>query len=268
MFDADAPFDSGLHVRFPAESFISQAEFTGRDHREEMRLARQARIEAALATADAALAQEATCAPCLRPTVLTSRTETGRLVEGGRRVPDWPGEQVCDCEDRLCGRDRMVLHAAEAVAGLRAWSRLLLLGPPRPLHRRLSALAAETVAVADLGPGAALAAPDAAAHVIVAAECLHRAPALRGLLRELRRVAAPGGCLLATFPFRERAAITASRPQRVAGHRLTAYELHAIGWDILAALREEGWTEAEMLRCWSRELGYFGARNFLLRAIA
>ncbi len=62
--------------------------------------------------------------------------------------------------------------------------------------------------------------------------------------------------------------MTASRPPRVRGHRLTPYELHAIGWDILPALREEGWSEALMLRCWSRELGYFGSQNFLLRAIA
>ncbi len=267
MFD-DAPFDAGLHVRFPAESFISQAEFEARDHRDDARLARQARIEAALATAEPVLRQQGTCGPCLRPTTLTSRTETGRLVEGGLRVPDWPNEQSCDCEDRLPGWARALLHAAEASAGLRAWSRVLLFGPPVPVHRRLAALAGEAVAVPDISPGPSLAAPDAAAHVIIAADCLHRSPSIRSVLAELRRVAAPGASLLATFPFRERASVTASRPPRAAGHRLAPVELHAIGWDILAALREEGWSHAEMLRCWSRELGYLGSHNFVLRAVA
>ena len=262
------PFDFGLHARFPADGFISHAEFEARGERDTAALARQARIEAALATAEPVLVERATCAACLRPAVLISRTDAGRVVEAGLRVPDWPHEQVCDCEDRLSGRDRALLHAAASLAGLRRWSRLLLFGPPIPVHRRLRALAGETAAVADLAPGPAIAAADGCADVTIAADCLHRAPALRPVLAELRRVAAPGGCMLARMPFRERATHSTTRRSGIDGHRLAPGELHAIGWDILAACREAGWAQAEMLRCWSRELGYLGARNFLLRASA
>ncbi len=265
----EAPlFDSGLHVRFPADGFVSQAEFEALGDHAAARLARQARIEAALASAEPLIRQHATCGACLRPAVLTSRTESGRLTEAGLRVPDWPNEQICDCEDRLGGQARALLHAAQSLGGLRGWSRLLLLGPATPVHRRLAALAAETVALADTGPGPTLAAVDGTFDMIVATDCLHRAPALRGALAELLRVAAPGACLLATLPFRERAAATGSRRARGAGQPLAAAELHAIGWDILPALRDLGWSHAEMLRCWSRELGYLGAHNFLLRAVA
>ncbi len=261
-------FDAGLHVRLPAESFVSRAEFEAHRAAAEARLARQARIEAALASADPELHQSATCAPCLRPAMLTSRMTGGRLVEGSLRIPDWPAEQTCDCEDRLDGRDRALLQAAAASGGLRQWSRLLLLGPGGAVHRRLAAQAGETLRIADPGPGGALAAADGAADLIVAADCLHCAPALRPLLDELRRIAAPGGCLLARLPFRELAAGTTSRRPPGAGPGFAANELHAIGWDILAMLHDAGWAQAEMLLIWSRELGYLGPRNFLLRAAA
>jgi SAM-dependent methyltransferase len=264
----DPPFDAGLNVRFPASGFISQAEFFADAERDAVRLARQARVEAALATAEPLLSESATCAPCLRPALLTSATLGGRPTDTGLPLPDWPAEQICDCEDRLAGRDRALLHAAESVAGLRPWSRLLLFGPPTPLHRRLRALAGDTLAVPDLSPGPALAAPDAAAEVVVAADCLHRLPVLRPVLAELRRVCAPGGCLLARVPFRERAPVSVHRRPLLAGPRLSPTELHAIGWDILAMLRDAGWAHAEVLRYWSRELGYLGANNFLLRAVA
>ncbi len=267
MFD-ELPFDSGLHVRFPAESFASAAEFEARLGHDDARLARQARTEAALATTEPILSERATCAPCLRPARLSSRTDGGRVIEAGRRVPEWAHEQVCDCEDRLSGRDRALLHAAESLAGLRSWSRLLLFGPTLGVHRRLASLAGETLRVPDIEAGATLPAPDAAADVLIAADCLHRAPALRAVLAELRRIAAPGGCLLARVPFRERAAVSGTKARRGEGHRLMPVELHTIGWDILQALRDDGWTQAEMLRTWSRELGYLGAHNFLLRAVA
>ena len=268
------PFDAGLHVRFPAEGFVSAAEFGAQSERDAARLERQERIEAQSATADPLLRQHATCAACLRPTVLTSATASGRPGDGGLRLPDWSSEQRCDCEDRLGGRDRALLHAAATVGGLRPWSRLLLFGPATALGGRLAALAGSTVQVADLAPGGAsgaapaIAAADAAADVLVAADSLHRAPALRPVLMELRRVAAPGATLLARLPFRERATATAHRRPRLAGPRLSPIELHAVGWDILAMLHDAGWSHAEMLRYWSRELGYFGSRNFLLRAVA
>lgn len=265
----EAPwFDSGLHVRLPAETFVSQAEFEALAHHGHARLERETRTEAALAATEAELSLSATCAPCLRPALLRSRTEGGRLTEAGLRLPDWPAQQTCDCEDRLPAAARLLLHAAQSAGGLRGWTRLLLIGPTLPVHRRLAALAGATQHLPDLSPGPTLAAADAAFDLIVAADCLHRAPGLRAVLGELLRVAAPGACLLATFPFRERAAVTGTRRARAAGPRLAPAEINAIGWDLLPTLRDLGWTQAEMLRCWSRELGYLGAHNFILRAIA
>ncbi len=223
-------------------------------------LERQARTEARLLTGEAAVAQEATCAPCLRRAVFATRRDPGQ-------PPDWAHQAVCDCEDQLGGAARALLHAAPSVAGLRSWSRLLLFGPPLPVHRRLRGLAGETVALADLA-GGRLAAPNGMFQVLVAADCLHRVPAFGTALTELRRVAAPGGTLLATLPFRHRVAVSASIGRGLRTPGMAREELHAVGWDILPMLRQVGWSHAEMLRVWSREFGYLGAHNFIIRAVA
>ncbi len=257
----DGMVDSGLHLRFPATGFISLAEYIEYCDRKRAELDAQAYAEHRLIEGQTMLRQEATCAPCLRRTVLTSRIQAGR-------APDWPHEQVCDCEDRLNGFSRALLHAAETVGDLKTWSRLLLFGPSLPVHRRLRKLAGETVLMPDLPPGSRLPAEDGAFHLIVAADCLHRVAELGALLAELRRITAPGGCLLATVPFRYTATVTASGRRRRAVPGLAATELHAIGWDFLGLLRASGWAQAEMLRVWSRELGYLGSQNFFVRVLA
>jgi SAM-dependent methyltransferase len=253
--------ESGLYLPLPAAGFVSLAEYIAYSDRMRGELDVQGNAEYRLIEGHATLRHEATCAPCLRRAVLTSQVRSGRL-------PDWPQEQICDCEDRLDGRSRTLLHAAASLGGLRSWSRLLLFGPSLPVHRRLRAMAGDTVVLPDLPATPRLPEPDGAFHVIVAADCLHRVADLAGILAELRRTAAPGGSLLATVPFRYTAPVTASGRRRHAVSGLAPTELHAIGWDVLPMLLAAGWGHAEVLRIWSREFGYLGAHNYLIRAVA
>jgi SAM-dependent methyltransferase len=267
--------NAGDYPRFPATSLASQADFI------EFRRATQDRLDArylhetALLTRDDMLSQAGTCAICQRRAVFTSRTTGWDRQPDGSPVPDWGEALVCDCEDRLGNRARAVVHAAQAVCGLRGWTRLLLFGPERAAHRRLAALAAATARVPALPAGEAagswrLAEVDGAHDLVVAIDCLHHVPPLDDALTEFRRVLAPGGSLLFTVPFQYEAARTVSRDDlpRVGG-RLPATArapVHAIGWDILARLRDAGFADA-VARCyWSAELGYLGAFNMIFHA--
>ncbi len=130
-----ASLSGPLQVRLPAASFVSRAEFESWSERFAGPLAARSQFEQSLAATLAAdgapLTQAGTCAPCLRPTALTSYSTA------------WAREQRCDCEDALPGQSRALLHAAMAEGGLQPWSRLLVMGPAASVHRRLRALAAE-----------------------------------------------------------------------------------------------------------------------------
>jgi hypothetical protein len=140
---------------------------------------------------------------------------------------------VCDCPDRLDAPARALLHAAVAEAGLCGWSRLTLVGPGSAVFDRLAALAGH---VSPEGP-ADVAVVDPFASVRLGA---------------LRAGLVVGGCLLAPLRFEPEARFGGNGP---------------VGWDVLDAARAVGFASAEVLRPWSRELGYFQGM-FLLRAIA
>lgn len=145
----------------------------------------------------------------------------------------------CDCADPLDAGARAVLHAAVAEAGLCGWSRLRLMGVTGALAGRLGGLAGE------------LAAGEAGQADVVIIDRLADAPAR--LLEVARRALVPGGCLLAALRFDAEA--RRGRPG-------------VAGWDVLDMARAAGFSEAEVLRPWSRELGYVGGTLFLLRAVA
>lgn len=229
-------------VRFPAASFVSRAEFEAWSERFTGTLATRGQFEQLLAADGTPIVQAATCAPCLRPTALTSRSTA------------WAREQACDCEDALSGQSRALLHAAMAEGGLRPWSRLLVMGPPAPVHRRLRVLATEHA----WHPEVSTAAPGQH-HLLIADDCLQRVPDLVRAAAGLRASTAPGGCLLATLPFRHRAAHT---------HRQSGGGTFDIGWDLLALLRDAGFSDAVALMYWSNQLGYLGAHNFIVKATA
>ena len=233
--------------------------------------------ERSLAVTGETILRDGTCAPCLRPARFTARTAGGEALADGRLVPNWREELTCDCEDRLNNRNRAMLHFLAAVAGLRTWSRVLLFGPPGPADRRIAAMAGGIArsaprprrAAGDAGAGHRLAAADAAFHLAVSSDYLHRVPPLEPALGELRRVLVPGGQLVFTVPFRALAARTVTRLDglpRVAGRLPTEAggEVHELGWDILDLLRAAGFTDARAHIYWSDELGYLGPFNMIV----
>ena len=272
--------DTSLHVRFPSASFLSFAEFEEHLRDVQARLDARYLYERGLASEDATIEREGTCAPCLRRARFTSRTGGGEALADGRKVPNWREEMACDCNDRLSGRNRALLHFLEAVAGLRSWSRVLLFGPASAADRRIAAAASGVRRIARLGLERAAAggprhradAADAAFHLVVSSDYLQRVPPLEVALAEIRRVLVPGGRFVFTVPFRYRASHTLTRVdtlRRIAG-RLPAEangEVHELGWDLLERLREAGFIDARAHTYWSDELGYLGSINKLFSAV-
>lgn len=262
-----------LHVRFPAISLLSQAEFAARRRAAQDRLDARHLHETALPTQGGTLVLPGTCALCLRRTDFTSDSEAWDRRADGRRVPRWDGALVCDCSDALPKQARAIVHFAESAAMLRPWTRLLLFGPPDPCHRRLAALAGSTVTVPALRPeggGFGLGAAPAAFQLAVAVGCLHRTPPLDAAFAAFRRALAPGGSLLFTVPFHYDAARTVSRtdlrPHDGRTPAMLREPAHEIGWDVLERLRAAGFAHAAAHWYWSAELGYLGAFSMIFHA--
>jgi SAM-dependent methyltransferase len=262
-----------LHARFPSDSFISQAEFAEYCRTAQPALDTRYLHETSLAPQDDTLVQPGTCAPCLRRTVFSSVTRLWERLADGRRVPEWSGALHCDCEDRLPNHARALVHFCQSVAGLRGWTRLLMLGPLGPAAARLRHLAGEATVLPRLiatDAGARLDAPDKAFQLAVATDYLQRVPPLPAAFAELRRVLAPGGSLVFTVPFRYRAARTTSRANLPPSDGRPATEfrepVHEIGWDVLDQLRAAGFRHAVAHSFWSNELGYLGSFNMILHA--
>lgn len=258
------------HVSLPGESFVSQAEFDAFRHRTQHELDARYAYEQALTPQDLTC-RPGTCGPCLAPTSFHTDTTPPNLRDG----------QVCGCPDSLGHRARAMLHLLQSHTGLDPWSRMMLLGPRSPLDRRLApertlALTApvrHARMVVDNAFAHRLDAPDQSLSHVISWDYLQRVPPIETLLRETRRVLAPGGVFAFTLPFHYRAATTVSRlahlPRR---HGLLPAEfggdVHDIGWDILDHLRHAGFARARAHHTWSDELGYLGAFNLLFTAEA
>lgn len=262
-------------ARFPAISLATQAEFIEARRALQDRLDARHLHEAALLAAGDTLIRPGTCAPCLRGAAFTTRLDRWPRAADGSRMANWPEGQICDCADRLDGRARAVVHFAQAVAGLRPWTRLLLFGPEQAAHRRLAALAGEAVHAAallpgDSAPGWTLPAPGRPVPLAVAIGCLHLVPPLDAALAAFRAALAPGGSFVFTVPFRYDASATLTRADLPRpGGRLPALlrtPAHDIGWDILDRLRRAGFAHAAAHFYWSGELGYLGAFNMIFHA--
>jgi SAM-dependent methyltransferase len=262
--------DGALHVGFPGETFISQAEFESFCSAQQSRLDSRFAYEQTLASAGSGLIRTGSCAPCLR---------VARYSTAAGTATDWRDGQVCDCDDRLGNRARAMLHFLEASASLDPWSRVALLGPMSPLDTRLARGRPAPIRLPrlewdsahDAIAGYRLPAADGDFSLAVSWDYLHHVPPLQTALAEICRVLQLGGRFVFSLPFHYRASHTISRlghiPRRAG--RLPAEfrgEIHEIGWDILAMLRQAGFSGSRAHHHWSDELGYLGAFNLLFSA--
>ncbi len=267
-------------ARFPAVGFKSHEAFQAylRDHQSE--LDAHYAYELSLATQDALLTCKGTCAPCLRPSTFVSSTQDGEKMPDGRRVPNWREQMRCDCEYRLIGRQRALIHFLQATV-LTPWTHLLLFGPASEADRRLASLADATTRVLRLrrmaasvnGPSSPLLdAPSAKFHAVVSQDYLQFVPPLQAAVEEIFRVLVPGGRFVFTIPFH----FTEPTSEFIAKDVLsfapeTPTEFlgsgHKLGWDLLSLLMQAGFRDAAAYLYWSEELGYLGSMNFLFKAV-
>lgn len=266
---------NGLAAGFPARSFISKAEFD--EHIRETRDQIDGRYqhELDLASSEPEVSWPGTCAPCLRPTVFTSRTAGGEVLPNGRVLPNWREELACDCEDTINASGRAMLHYAESVAGLVPMTRVLAFGPTTAVSRRIGTLAKLVQRTRMLASGGEhrIDLPDGCVQLVMCSDYLDQVPPLDAALAELRRVLARGGQLVFTVPFRADLAATISRTDhlpRLAGLLPAHYgaSIHDLGWDVLARLRAAGFAAAAAHGYWSEELGYLGPFNMILTGTA
>jgi SAM-dependent methyltransferase len=263
---------------FPAMGFRSFDEFTAwRQGNQDWLDARYA-YEVSLATREPTLSQSGTCAPCLRPASFLSSTQAGERVPDGRRMPYWPHQMRCDCADRLSGRQRAIVHLAQAT-GLAAWTSLLLFGTPNAADRRLAGLVGSTTARPRLIVAPTpwdeehfhLDVPDASVHIAISQDYLEFIPPLPAALTAIVQALAPGGRFIFSTQFLANEPATsfippdsyAFAPQTPVEYR---EESHRFGWDLLGMLRDAGFSDAAAYLTWSEELGYLGSLNFLFRA--
>jgi len=266
---------NGLAARFPAQSFISKAEFDEHVLKTRDRVDARYQHELDLASSEPEVSWPGTCAPCLRPTVFNSRTAGGERLADGRVVPNWREELTCDCEDNINARGRAMLHFAESVAGLVPSTRVLAFGPTTPVSRHVGRLAKLVQRTRMLASGGVhrIDLPDGCVQLVVCSDYLNHVPPLDTALAELRRVLVRGGQLVFTAPFRVDLAQTISRTDqlpRLAGLMPAQYgaSIHDFGWDVLARLRAAGFAVASAHSYWSEELGYLGPFNMILAGTA
>lgn len=120
---------------------------------------------------------------------------------------------------------------------------------------------------------------DGSFEVVASFEVLEHVPDYRLALREMARVLGRGGQLLLTAPFLDRAQDTVTRARLNADGSIThllppEYHgdpvsdgvlcFHHFGWDLLDALREAGFIEAEVVSTWAPGFGLMG----IMQAIA
>jgi hypothetical protein len=282
-FKGSNQFDVASFARsphFPAVAFKSHEEFQSflRDHQSVLDV-RDA-YELSLATEDASLTCKGTCAPCLRPTTFLSSTLDRERLPDGRRMPNWNEDMRCDCENRLTGRQRALIHFLQATV-LTPWTHMLLFGPPSDVDRPLKSLAYATTSVPRLRrsdaasnrhPMAFLDAPSSKFHAVASQDYLNFVPPLRAALEEILRVLVPGGRFIFSIPFHFTAILSEYITQDVLSFAPeTPVEFrglgHKLGWDLITLLTQTGFRDATAYLYWSAELGYLGSMNFIFKAV-
>jgi hypothetical protein len=264
--------------RFPGTGFRSYDEFQSYLAQNQGALDAHYEYELSLATREASIVRPGTCAPCLRPTSFTTAAQHGETLPDGRHFPNWREEMRCDCDDRLIGRQRAMIHFLQ-ISGLLPWMHLLLFGTPGDADRRLQSMAAKTIIVprpyassdrSSLLPHLGLA--RAAVHLAVSQDYLQFVPPIAAILSEIRDALIDGGRFIFTAPFHFNERSTSLTPAEATAFATAPVmefrgAAHKFGWDLLSLLKESGFTDAAAYLYWSEELGYLGSMNFIFRAI-
>jgi len=231
------------------------------------------------------------CAACRKVTALKVD-----LLWGDGVTPNWRERLECACG--LINRTRAALDFLDGTTEGNADARIYATEQVTALYSHLRTLHPGAVGSEFLRDGTApgavngaglrhedltsLTFPDASFDVVLSFDVLEHVPRYQRALEETARILAPGGRLIASFPFdtslpstRVRASI---RDDGSVEHHLPP-EYHGdpvadggclcfqvFGWDVLADLRAAGFRQAGVAFYWSAERGYLGPNQLLVIA--
>ena len=237
------------------------------------------------------------CHVCRKP-VDFSVDYTACYGTNGSRMPNWREQLVCPS----CGlnnRTRGALHLLEELTRPSAASRMFIAEQTTPLYstlaRRFPRLIGSEYLGSDVPRGSvspaglrnedltALSFGDGTLDCVLTFDVFEHVPDYRKALRECFRVLAPGGTLMFTVPFdpaSERTIVRAVvQPDGTTRHLLPP-EYHGdpvnagsgclcyqvFGWELLADLRNAGFSEAAVHMYWSRDYAYLGGDQLIFTA--
>lgn len=235
------------------------------------------------------------CYPCGKATDFVVDYRYG-TESAGVRIPNWRESLSCDCG--LNNRLRASIQLFDRCCAPRKTDRIYITEQTTPMYRWLVDRYTQVTGSEYLGDripcGAVssdgirneslthLSFPAAYFDHIITFDVLEHIPDVAKALRECYRCLKPGGHLLLSVPFvvaAEHTLVRARIDATGAVEHLHAPEYHGdplssdgclcfyhFGWDLLEQLRAVGFTRAQVLVYWSRELGYLGGDQLQLLA--
>jgi SAM-dependent methyltransferase len=228
------------------------------------------------------------CVVCSRMSQFVTDRMFSSTDAGGRVTPAWRERQVCSCGFNC--RQRSSYHVLTHLPGLARQANVAS-AERGPLFRHVQNAFPRAVPLGTKGTpekpastGKASASPrlefqDASLDCIFGLDVLEQVPDLRATLREMARCLRPFGWLVLTPSLhfdRATSAVRATADESGAithhlpavyhpttdGQNLLAY--HDFGWDLLATLRESGFSSAEIVVYTAPHYGYVGLQYVIL----
>jgi SAM-dependent methyltransferase len=239
------------------------------------------------------------CPVCKTVVMFSASTDDGSDIIDGVRIPNWREQLLCS----TCGlnnRQRLAAAYVLGVAAARSSSMSIYVTEQvtalfSQLRSRLPAL--PLIGSEYLGTEIALGSStngtrhedlqklsfeSASFDLVVSCDVLEHVPEPDRAMHEICRVLKPGGELLLSVPFfcsdlesRTRAlivngAVTHLLPPDYHGNPLSpqgSLVYTEFGWDILAKLRDAGFSSSEVRYYWSLEHGHLGVLNSLIHCV-